>query len=252
MPQDQIIGSYCFLLLCLLIGLSVIDFNLGHKFCSIRCRHLIFGMHTPLVNTFQMPPRSITFTVTFTLNVFRVCCHWGHNLTPDLVVSRGICILQTHILCYDQRQSCNMQSYNNGSCILFTSTCISCSKERVVIYCKPYFIWKCFIFAIFARRWFIYYSNMTWFFSPIKSTDTSSALLANIKPRFPIQLVVTVFPENSRSENQFSCLFSGSLGWSWVIIRIEIKIKSGASLPSYLPRVINRSNLSPRRFAARW
>ena len=30
------------------------------------------------------------------------------------------------------------------------------------------------------------YSDMTWFFSPIKSTDTNSALLADIKPRFPI------------------------------------------------------------------
>ena len=53
---------------------------------------------------------------------------------------------------------------------------------------------------------------MTWFFSPIKSTDTNSALLANIKPRFPIQTVVAVFSENLRSENQFSCLFSGPLG----------------------------------------
>ena len=39
---------------------------------------------------------------------------------------------------------------------------------------------------------------------------------------------------------------------SWVIIRIEIKMKSSALLPSNLPRVIDRSNLSPRRFAARW
>ena len=53
---------------------------------------------------------------------------------------------------------------------------------------------------------------MTWFFSPIKSTDTTSALLADIKPRFPIQPVVTVFAEIRRSANQFSCLFSGPLG----------------------------------------
>ena len=32
---------------------------------------------------------------------------------------------------------------------------------------------------------------------------------------------------------------------SWVIIRIEIKMKSSALLPSNLPRVIDRSNLSP-------
>ena len=53
---------------------------------------------------------------------------------------------------------------------------------------------------------------MTWFFSPIESTDTNSALLADIKHRFPIQPVVTVFSENRRSEKQFSCLFSGPLG----------------------------------------
>ena len=40
---------------------------------------------------------------------------------------------------------------------------------------------------------------MTWFFSPIKSTDTSGVLLADnvqyycSKPRFPIQPFVTVF-----------------------------------------------------------
>ena len=35
-------------------------------------------------------------------------------------------------------------------------------------------------------------SNMTWFLSPIKSTDTNCALLAD-KSRFPIQPVVTGF-----------------------------------------------------------
>ena len=57
------------------------------------------------------------------------------------------------------------------------------------------------------------------------------------------------FSEKRRSENRFCCLFSGSLGWSWVIIRIEIKMKSCVSLSSNLPRVIDRSNLSPRHFA---
>ena len=36
---------------------------------------------------------------------------------------------------------------------------------------------------------------------------------------------------------------------SWVIIRIEIKMKSSALLPSNLPSVIDRSNLSPSREA---
>ena len=39
-----------------------------------------------------------------------------------------------------------------------------------------------------------------------------NTILADIKPRFPIQTVVTVFSENRCSENQFSCLFSGPLG----------------------------------------
>ena len=55
-------------------------------------------------------------------------------------------------------------------------------------------------------------SNMTWFFSPIKSTDTSSALLADIKPRFPIQPVVTVFSENRGSENRSLVCFLGPVG----------------------------------------
>ena len=104
------------------------------------------------------------------------------------------------------------------------------------------------------------YNNMTWFFSHIKWTDTNWALFAD-NVDFPIQLVVTGFSKKRRSENRFCCLFSGSLGWSWVIIRIEIKMKSCVLLSSNLPRVIDRSNLSPRRersnlsprrFAARW
>ena len=98
---------------------------------------------------------------------------------------------------------------------------------------------------------FIYNSDMTWFFSPIKSTDTNWALFT-YNVQFPIQPVVTGFSEKRRSENRFWCLFSGSLWWSWVTIRIEIKMKSWVSLSSNLPRVIDRSNLLPYRFAARW
>ena len=41
---------------------------------------------------------------------------------------------------------------------------------------------------------------------------------------------------------------------SWVIIRIEIRMKSSALLPSNLPSVIDRSNLSPSRInlIGRW
>ena len=50
---------------------------------------------------------------------------------------------------------------------------------------------------------------MTWFFSPIKSTDTNSALLADIKPRFPIQPAVTGF---FFRESVLSSVFWGPLG----------------------------------------
>ena len=80
-------------------------------------------------------------------------------------------------------------------------------------------------------------SNMTWFFSPIESTDTNCALLAHKAALF----------HSRESPFRESVLFSGSLGWSWVIIRIEIKMESGALLPSNLPSVIDRSNLSPSR-----
>ena len=65
---------------------------------------------------------------------------------------------------------------------------------------------------------------MTWFFSPIKSTDTNWALFVD-NAQFPIQPVVTVFFfEKRRSGNRCCCLFSGSLAWSWVIIRTENKV----------------------------
>ena len=54
---------------------------------------------------------------------------------------------------------------------------------------------------------------MTWFFFPIKSTDTSRGILAD-NQRLPIQPVVT------GSENRFRRLF---FGVPWVIIKIEIK-----------------------------
>ena len=66
------------------------------------------------------------------------------------------------------------------------------------------------------------------------------------KPRPPVLHVTAVV---SRVNFLFSFFHKKDI--SWVIIRIEIKMKSGALLPSNLPRVIDRSNLSPRRFAAR-
>ena len=90
------------------------------------------------------------------------------------------------------------------------------------------------------------YSYMTWFFFPIKSTDTNWALFTD-NAQFHIQPVVTgFFSEKRHSENHFCCLFSGSLGWSWVIIRIEIKSKSCVSLSSNLPRVIAASGLGDK------
>ena len=46
-----------------------------------------------------------------------------------------------------------------------------------------------------------------------------------------------------RAETSGNRLFSGPLGEVGLLLEIEIKMKSGALLPSNLPRVIDRSNL---------
>ena len=66
------------------------------------------------------------------------------------------------------------------------------------------------------------------------------------KPRPPVLHVTAV----SRVNFLFSFFLKNDI--SWVIIRIEIKMKSSALLPSNLPSVIDRSNLSPSREAAIW
>ena len=62
------------------------------------------------------------------------------------------------------------------------------------------------------------------------------------KPRPPVLHVTAV----SRVNFLFSFFHKKDI--CWVIIRIEIKMKSSALLPSNLPSVIDRSNLSPSRF----
>ena len=86
---------------------------------------------------------------------------------------------------------------------------------------------------------------------PLSSQRTRTVLYSpdistGSKPRPPVQHVTAV----SRVDFLFSFFHKKDI--SWVIIRIKIKMKSSALLPSNLPRVIDRSNLSPRRFAARW
>ena len=77
----------------------------------------------------------------------------------------------------------------------------------------------------------------------IKSTDTSRGILAD-NQRLPFQPVVTgLFRESPFRESILSFVF-----WvPWVIIRIDIN-----NMKSNLPRVIDWSNVSPRRLAARW
>ena len=61
----------------------------------------------------------------------------------------------------------------------------------------------------------------------------------------PIQPVVTcLFRESALRESVLSSVFCVR----WVIIRMEIKMKSIVLLSSNLLRVVDRSNLSPRRF----
>ena len=59
---------------------------------------------------------------------------------------------------------------------------------------------------------FIFYSNMTWFFSPIESADTNWALFSD-KSRFPIQPVVTgFFPRSTVPKIGSVVCFLGPLG----------------------------------------
>ena len=51
--------SVC-LFVCLFVCLSVVNFNLGYNFRTVRDRDFIFGMHTPLMMPFQMTPSSMT------------------------------------------------------------------------------------------------------------------------------------------------------------------------------------------------
>ena len=85
----------------------------------------------------------------------------------------------------------------------------------------------------------ILYSNMTWIFSPIKVNGHEQCIISPIKftgskPRLPVLTAV------SRVNFLFSFFHKKDI--SWVIIRIEIKMKSSALLPSNLPRVIDRAS----------
>ena len=71
MPPDRMIGGILFLSclfvclsvclsVCLFVCLSVVNFNIRYNFWTVRGRDFIFGMHTPLMMTFQMTPRSMT------------------------------------------------------------------------------------------------------------------------------------------------------------------------------------------------
>ena len=102
-------------------------------------------------------------------------------------------------------------------------------------------------------------SNMTWLFSPIKSMDMNPGTLdddrmSHRKAWLTAVAVVIVVPRIAILRigvpriGSIVCFLV-----PWVIIRVEIKMKSvGLILSSNLPRVIDWLNLSPRRFAARW
>ena len=68
---------------------------------------------------------------------------------------------------------------------------------------------------------------MTWFFSPIKSTDTSTALCPD---KAVLAVSLPVLTAVGRVDFLFSFFHKKDI--SWVIIRIEIKMKSGALLPN--------------------
>ena len=57
MPPDRMIGAYCFCLVCLFVSmfvcLCVVNFDLRYNFWTVRDRDFIFGVHTPLMTSFQ-------------------------------------------------------------------------------------------------------------------------------------------------------------------------------------------------------
>ena len=68
-PRSNDMGHIVFVLsvclfvclsVCLFVRLSVVNFNLHYNFWTVRDRDFIFGMHTPLMMSFQMTPRSMT------------------------------------------------------------------------------------------------------------------------------------------------------------------------------------------------
>ena len=51
------------------VCLSIVNFYIRYNFSTVRVRDFIFGMHTLLMMSFQMTPRSMTLTLTFALKI---------------------------------------------------------------------------------------------------------------------------------------------------------------------------------------
>ena len=153
----------------------------------------------------------------------KVILNQWHLKTIEWTISDSLWI------CESNRQSiCNFTRPWRYLPLPICINCMALAWEGVYVYKLAFFFWlspRTYNF-LFEKRliiaWRYFWRNITlllilerkWVSPdyPLKSTNTNSALLADIKPRFPIQPVVTVFSENRRSENQFSCLFSGLLG----------------------------------------
>ena len=84
--------------------------------------------------------------------------------------------------------------------------------------------------TIYSRRYIIHvmqkllklFPILIWLDSfPLLSQRTWTVHYYPISHTFPFNRLQLFFSESRGSENWFCCLFSGSLGWSWVIIRIE-------------------------------
>ena len=79
---------------CLSVCLSVChkNFNLGHNFCNITGRALIFGMCVLCDNPFRWY-HIVTLTVTFDLLQGQICCRAGDHNSLNLLVLVYIVLL---------------------------------------------------------------------------------------------------------------------------------------------------------------
>ena len=76
---------YCFCLVCMLVSLSVVNFNIRYNFWTVRDRDFIFGMHIQLMMPFGRWPCDLDFHHCANNSFFWLCCRWRHSVSQKHV-----------------------------------------------------------------------------------------------------------------------------------------------------------------------